>query len=253
MHTPGAKPGGFGRRRCRVTHTFPASLLSAALCVGAIACTAAPASDGGSSPSSPSPGAADEGGPPRTGSSSSSSTSGGGGPSTAPPAPLPAEWGPASCPTGGPAAGFEVGNTLADLGLQDCDTNAPASLDELCGASATWVFVAHTHCPTCQSTAGFTDEVAKAVADKNVAIAHVVHDDNGTSCAKWRDVYKLAGLSNARVYADPTGAAYAKLKASSFTAPSAFLDANRVITHKEHGMSKSAVLERLDAALASSR
>ncbi|MCA9585588.1 MAG: redoxin family protein [Myxococcales bacterium] len=186
--------------------------------------------------------------PPATGSSSGATSSGG----TAPPpdAPLPATWGAQACPAASGAKGFAVGESLGDLELKDCDTGAPAKLDELCGASATWIFAAHTHCPTCQATAGFTDDVAAAVASKNVAIAHIVYNDNGTSCAKWKAAYKLAGVANVRVYEDPTGDAWAKLKTSNFTAPSAFLDANRVITFKEHGLAKSAVLTQIDAALA---
>jgi Redoxin len=163
---------------------------------------------------------------------------------------LPAGWGTQACVTPSASVGFAVGESIGDLQVKDCETGAPATINDLCGASATWIFSAHTHCPTCQSTAGFTDEVAAAVAQKNVAVAHLVFDDNGTSCAKWRDVYKLAGITNVRVFADPNGTAFAKLKTSNYTAPSAFLDKNRVITFKQHGMNKTQVLAQIDAALA---
>jgi Redoxin len=166
-----------------------------------------------------------------------------------PPVP-PAGWGAQTCASPVATVGFSVGESIGDLQVKDCETGAPATLSDLCGASATWIFSAHTHCPTCQSTAGFTDEVAAAVAQKNVAVAHLVYDDNGTSCAKWRDVYKLAGIANVRVFADPGGTAFAKLKTSNYTAPSAFLDKNRVITFKQHGMNKTQVLAQIDAALA---
>ena len=56
-----------------------------------------------------------------------------------------------------------------------------------------------------------------------------------------------------RVYADPSGTAWEKLKIDYVTAPSAFLDARRVITFKAHSLSKTAVLSQIDAALAPSR
>jgi len=146
--------------------------------------------------------------------------------------------------------GFAVGQSLGDLGLRDCDTGAAVTMDEVCGASATWLFAAHTHCPTCQATSSFMDDVATAIAGKNVAIVISVHDDNGTTCAKWREVYKLAGLSNVRVYSDPDAAVWDKLKTKNYTAPSAFLDSSRVITFKEHSLVKDAVLTQIDAALA---
>ncbi len=159
-------------------------------------------------------------------------------------------WGPAQCPAPAGNVGFNVGDSIGDLGVTDCDTGQPATIDDLCGAKATWIFVAHSHCPTCKATAGFTSSVAQKVASKDVAVAHILHDDNGTSCATWRDAYELAGISNVRVYEDPTGATWSKLKTSNYTAPSAILDANRVVTHKAHGMNESAVLSQIDQALA---
>jgi thiol-disulfide isomerase/thioredoxin len=203
-----------------------------------------------SSPSSPVVGAPGAGGASSSGggqnaSSSSSSGGGGGGGGGA----VMPGWGPQACKPADGAVGFGVGQTLGDLGVRDCDTDAPANLDDLCGAEATWIFSAHTHCPTCQQTARFTAEVAESVRDKNVAVAMVVYDDNGTSCAKWRETYKLAGLPNVRVYSDPGGAVFSKLKTSNFTAPSAFLNQDRVVTYKEHGLSKARVLSQIDAAL----
>lgn len=233
-------------RRRRSFHLFASVLVSTAVA----ACA--------SSSPSPAPGPGDP--PPAgttdppvassSGGTSSGGTSSGASSSSGAVAPLPATWGAQACPAPGAKKGFGVGDSLGDLVLTDCATGATATLDELCGASATWLFVAHTHCPTCQATAGFTDDVAAQVASKNVAIAHVVYNDNGTSCAKWRDAYKLAGLSNVRVYEDPTGAAFAAVKSSNFTAPSVFLDAKRVVTYREHGLAKAAVLTQIDAALA---
>ncbi|MBI3204569.1 MAG: redoxin domain-containing protein [Myxococcales bacterium] len=160
-----------------------------------------------------------------------------------------ADWGPSACPAPTTGVGYSVGDTLGDLTVVDCDTGAPRSLSEVCGAAATWVFVAHSHCPTCKGTAGFTPSVAQKVASQNVAIAHIMYDDNGTSCATWRKGYGLEGLPNVKVYQDPTGAVWSKLKTSNYTAPSVFLNAARVITHQEHGMSESEVLTQITSAL----
>lgn len=219
-----------------------------------VACTASssPTPEGPATPaaSSSSSGSGENAGTGSTSSGGGSTSSGGSSSGDVKPAPLPAGWGASACPAAGAKAGYEVGDAIGKLDVRDCETNAPATIDEVCGASATWIFAAHTHCPTCQATASFTDDVATAVASKNVAVVHVVHDDNGTSCAQWRAAYKLAGLSNVRVYADPTGAVWSKLKVSNSTAPSAFLDKNRVVTYKEHGLSKATVLTQIDAALA---
>lgn len=158
-------------------------------------------------------------------------------------------WGVDQCPVATTPVGFDVGDSMGELVVKDCDTGQVATLDELCGARATWVFVAHTHCPTCKATAGFTDTVAQQVADKDVAIAHIVYDDNGTSCATWKQSFELEGIANVKVFEDPTGAAWSKLKSSNYTAPSAFLDENRVITFKAHGLTESAVLSQIDQAL----
>lgn len=226
---------------CGVRPLPAAVAVVAALLALACTTTTAPPATEGATPPAPRSAAPEEERPP----AGTSSSSGG-----ATPAPLPSNWGPQQCAAPTSNVGFAVGDTIGDLGLKDCATGADVSMDEVCGASATWVFSAHTHCPTCQATAAFTDEVAAAVASKNVAIVHIVYDDDGTSCAKWRDAYKLAGFSNVRVYDDPGGAAWAKLRSENYTAPSAFLDAKRVITFKQHSMSKAAVLTQIDAALA---
>lgn len=145
--------------------------------------------------------------------------------------------------------GYALGDVLGPLPVRDCVTGELTTLDEICSASATWVFAAHTHCPTCKATAGFTDDVAKAVANENVLIVHTVYDDNGTSCETWKKTYGLASYPNVRVFADPGGAVFDKVKSQSYTAPSLFLRADRTITRKEHGMSKAAVLAQIDKDL----
>lgn len=158
-------------------------------------------------------------------------------------------WGPSACPAPTTKLGYSVGDTLGDVVVVDCDTGAPRSLEEVCGASAAWVFVAHSHCPTCKATAGFTASVAQKVAAQNIAIAHIMYDDNGTSCADWKKAYSLEGISNVKVYEDPTGAAWTKLKTSNYTAPSVILSSSRVISHQEHGMNETEVLAALQVAL----
>lgn len=135
------------------------------------------------------------------------------------------------------------------MSVIDCDTGEPASIDELCGANATWIFAAHSHCPTCKATAGFTGDVANANADQGVAVAHILYDDVNVSCAAWKAGYALGGLPNVRVYEDPTGAVWAALRTSNYTAPSVFLDRSRVVTHKEHGLQRSGVEAQLKVAL----
>lgn len=158
------------------------------------------------------------------------------------------DWGAAKC-TATAEVGYEVGQSMGALVLKDCETGETATLDELCGAEATWIFVAHSHCPTCKATAAFTDEVADEVASKNVAVAHIMYDDDGTACAAWKEAYKLGGRPNLKVYEDPTGAAWQKIKTSNYTAPSAFLDRNRVVTFRAHGLTKAKVLSQIDTAL----
>jgi thiol-disulfide isomerase/thioredoxin len=160
-----------------------------------------------------------------------------------------AGWGVDQCAAPAGNVGFEVGDSLGALEVRACDSGAVVSVDELCGAQATWLFVAHTHCPTCKATAGFTPAVAAQVADKDVAIAHIVYNDDGTSCAAWRDAFELAAIPSVRVYEDPTGAAWSALKSASYTAPSVFVDESRVITFKAHGLSESEVRSQIDAAL----
>ncbi|MBI2393201.1 MAG: redoxin family protein [Deltaproteobacteria bacterium] len=163
----------------------------------------------------------------------------------------PDAWGPTYCAAAGePAIGFAVGDQIGNLPVKDCDTGATVSIEEACGAKATWIFAAHTHCPTCRATADFTAEVAASVADQNVAVLHIVHDDSGISCPTWRERYELVGLPNVKVYADPSGAAWSALKTSNYTAPSAFLDARRVITYKAHGLTRAGVQSKIEDALA---
>jgi thiol-disulfide isomerase/thioredoxin len=159
-------------------------------------------------------------------------------------------WGSQQCPPDNGESGFAVGASLGELPVQDCDTGEPRSLTEACGAAATWLFVAHSHCPTCVATAQYTAKVAADYAERNVAVVHIVHIDSGTTCPAWRKKYGLEGLPNVRVYADKSADAWAALKVSNSTAIHAFASGERVITYKAHGLSSSQVGKQLDAALA---
>lgn len=158
-------------------------------------------------------------------------------------------WGEAQCATGGPKVGFDVGQRLGDLPIQDCDTGDVRSIAEVCGAKAAWIFVAHSHCPTCTATADYTSEVAAAAQSKDVAVVHIVHIDTATTCAAWRKKYALEGLSNVHVYADKSGAAWTALKLQNYTAIHAFTDGGQVVRYKAHGLSSAQVTKQIDAAL----
>lgn len=167
--------------------------------------------------------------------------------------PLLSHWGPKSCATSGPPVGFAVGERLGDIAVHDCDTGAPRTLDEVCGSKATWLFVAHSHCPTCKATASYTASVAKDLADKDVAIVHIIYIDDGQTCPSWRKKYGLEGLPNVRVFLDKTGASWAKIKIKSYTAPHALMTKDRVITYKNHGLSSAGVKTLIDQALAKAK
>src|SRR5687767_10417872 len=48
---------------------------------------------------------------------------------------------PKSCPTTGPAIGYEIGNRLPNIVVKSCD-GQDYSLDELCGAKGLWILAA---------------------------------------------------------------------------------------------------------------
>lgn len=158
-------------------------------------------------------------------------------------------WGPEKCANSGPKLGFGIGDRLGHIAVQDCDTGATRTLDEVCGADATWLFVAHSHCPTCNATAKYTADLAQQYAGKNVAVVHVVYIDDGQSCPSWREKHGLAGIPNLKVYLDKTGASWSKIKTKPYTAPHAIMTKDRVITYKAHGLSGAGVKAQLDKAL----
>ena len=158
-------------------------------------------------------------------------------------------WGPKMCAKEGPALGFNIGNRLGDVPVQDCDTGEKRTLDEVCGAKATWLFVAHSHCPTCKATATYTAELAKQLAQQDVAVVHVVHIDDSQTCPGWRKQYGLENIPNLRVYLDKTGAAWSKIKTKPYTAPHAIMGKDRIITYKNHGLNAAGVANKVKLAL----
>ena len=159
-------------------------------------------------------------------------------------------WGPAMCPASTGSMGFNIGQQVGNLVVHDCDTGKARTIDEVCGAKATWIFVAHSHCPTCKATAQYTAKVAAAVADKDVAVVHILYIDDATTCPDWRSKYKLAGLDNVRVYLDKSGATWSAIKTKNYTAAHAFLDGKRQVTYRAHGLSSGGVQKQIDDALA---
>ncbi|GEM_PF-2554476 len=158
-------------------------------------------------------------------------------------------WGPEHCATKGPPLGYKLGNRLADVPVQDCDTGAVRSIKEVCGAQKTWLFVAHTHCPTCQMTASYTAKLAKELASDGVAVVHVVHVDDHQTCPGWRKQYGLEGIGNLKVYLDKTGAAWSKIKTAPYTAAHAIMGKDQIISYKGHGLSAAVVKKKLALAL----
>ncbi|MCO4763647.1 MAG: redoxin domain-containing protein [Myxococcales bacterium] len=159
-------------------------------------------------------------------------------------------WGPEKCQKAGSGTGFGIGQQLGSLSLKDCDTGKSRAITEVCGAKATWLFVAHSHCPTCQATASYTKQVALDLADKDIAIVHVIQIDDGQTCQGWRKKYGLTGLPNVKFYTENTGKAWQAIKTKNYTAPHAIMKADRVITFKAHGLSSGAVKQKLQQALA---
>lgn len=159
------------------------------------------------------------------------------------------DWGKHKCVTEGPKKGFEIGHRLGDVPVFDCDTAAPRSLDELCGAKATWLFAAHSHCPTCQATAKYTPALAQELAKKGVAVAHLVYIDDHQSCPSWRKKYGLEGIPNLKVYLDKSGAAFSKIKIKPYTAAHAIMGKDQIITYKNHGLTAAGVASKVNLAL----
>ena len=147
-------------------------------------------------------------------------------------------WGPEHCPTPpeGITVGYKTGQQLPDLQVLDCEGN-PHSLDEVCGASALWLFAPHGWCPHCKKTGGFAETLLAEFEGQNVAAVQVLvaayaygQPPTTGDCKKWQSDF---GLQKVKVFYDPSGKLQS-LWEQNYTALSVFVDADRVIQKKLH-------------------
>jgi hypothetical protein len=163
-------------------------------------------------------------------------------------------WGPSKCPPtpAGKSVGLATGDQLAKLVVKDCDGN-DYSLENVCGSSATWLFVAHGWCPYCKSVTNAAESTLASYAGKNVAAVNVLVENAAsgpptmTDCKAWRDTY---ALTNVVALYDPDGVTKGLFDAGS-SALSVFIDGDRVIRSKIiHTDDLTAIKAGIDAALA---
>ncbi len=163
-----------------------------------------------------------------------------------------AKWGADQCPATpeGAAKGFAIGDQLDVLGFSRCDESAFA-LDSTCGASATWIFIAHAWCGECQTVASFSDEVAAYFEDHNVAIVHVLAHSPAKElplsqdCVDWETLW---GFENTTLVYDPWFASVFRAD-SGQTVQSVILDADRMIVEKLHTDDQAQILGAIQQAL----
>jgi thiol-disulfide isomerase/thioredoxin len=191
------------------------------------------------------------GGSAGTGGSSSgtagSSTSGAGGS-----APSNPNWGTSYCPADNSSAptGYDTGNQLPEIILKTCD-GQDFSLNQLCGASALWIFAAHGWCPHCKQASSVAEQVHDSFAGKNVASVNILVETSAyqppdeASCKAWREQYKMDDVLT--LY-DPTGATF-KLWDNNYTALSVFVDKDRKIVSKSHSDTTTALQSGIEQAL----
>jgi len=179
-----------------------------------------------------------------SGTSSSASAAGGG---------TGIDLGPDQCPDTPPGVqvGFEIGDQMPSIIVYDCEGNQ-TTLDELCGAEALFLFVAHGWCELCLYVSSFAEEVEDDYASQGLASAVViVEDEDGLPpdpayCAAWRDQF---GLEDVRVYYDPGGGLTALWGGQASV--SAFVDHDRVIVGKlVYQSSRDAIEQGIEDALA---
>lgn len=170
---------------------------------------------------------------------------GDGGPIAHPP------WGPSFCPAESGTVGLKIGNQLPrNLELPDCDGNM-VSLDSICGAAASWIFLSHMWCPHCQATAAQAEAIAQKYAGKNLAIVNVVIQNasysapTASDCTSWRTTY---GSPNVVTLYDPTGKTKGFFE-QNYTALSVFVDGQRVIKSKAHTDVRAQLVGGIDDAL----
>jgi hypothetical protein len=163
-------------------------------------------------------------------------------------------WGPSKCPAtpAGKNVGLATGEQLAKLVVKDCDGNDYA-LENVCGSSATWLFVAHGWCPYCKSVTKDAETTLASYAGRNLAAVNVLVENAAsqpptmTDCKAWRDTY---ALTNVVALYDPDGVTKGLFDAGS-SALSVFIDKDRVIRSKIiHTDDLAAIKSGIDGALA---
>lgn len=162
-------------------------------------------------------------------------------------------WGADKCPAlpAGVASGVKIGQQLKKIVVKDCDGN-DYSLDNVCGAPATWIFVAHGWCPHCQAATASSEAILAGYASKNVAAVNILIENAGSKpptaadCKAWQKTY---GLTNVIALYDAKGVTQA-LYDDPYTALNVFIDEDRVIRSKFNGESKATIASSIDAALA---
>lgn len=220
--------------------------LVAAACSSSTESNPAPAGDGAQVTPGPAPGGAlTDTSPPTT--SPPSSDAGNPGPD--------ASWDPTKCSAtpAGKTVGTAVGSQIPNLVLKDCDGNDYALDRVACGATATWLFVAHGWCPYCQSATRKAETILASYAGRNVAAVNVLVKNAAsepptmTDCRAWRDTYKL---KNVIALYDPTGVTLPLFDAGS-SALGVYLDDDRIIRSKTiHTDDTTAITNGIDGALA---
>ena len=226
----------------RLSRTF----LAGAVTLLGVACSSTtivppPAGDGAQSPVAPAPTPAP--GPDETSEPAPTGTA----------TPTNPAWGANKCPAlpAGITSGVAVGQQLKKLVVKDCDGN-DYPLENVCGAPATWIFVAHGWCPHCQAATASSEEVLASYAGKNVAAVNVLVQNaqnkapTAADCKAWKKAY---GLANVIALYDPKGVTEA-LYDEGYTALNVFIDEDRVIRSKFHGESETTINAGIDAALA---
>lgn len=166
-----------------------------------------------------------------------------------------ASWDPTKCSAtpAGTTVGTTVGSQIPNLVLKDCDGNDYALDRVACGATATWLFVAHGWCPYCQSATRKAESILAGYAGKNVAAINVLVKNAAsepptmTDCKAWRDTFKL---TNVIALYDPTGVTLPLFDAGS-SALGVYLDDERIIRSKTiHTDDTTAITNGIDGALA---
>lgn len=163
-------------------------------------------------------------------------------------------WSASKCPAlpAGKSVGLATGEQLPRLVVKDCDGN-DYTLDNVCGSSATWLFVAHGWCPYCKSVTKDAEATLASYAGRNLAAVNVLVENAAslpptmTDCKAWRDTY---GLTNVIALYDPDGVTKGLFDAGS-SALSVFVDGDRVIRSKIiHTDDPAAIKAGIDGALA---